>query len=205
MTKICLWALTVVGLCAPAPAAIFTFEGVANFTATPFSVDSGTTTASFASPQGSVFFVATTSVFSSLTGNVLVDSDDASNELRILFSEPMQAISLLFALNTPVISDALSLSAFRTGMAVGSTSAMGTVPGGFAFPEGSLSFGGSVFDEVRLTSAAIDFGIDNVNVTPAAGVPEPSSLWLGGAGLAVLLIRLRSQESGTIFRRRCAN
>ncbi len=189
MTKTCLWALTVVGLCAPAPAAIFTLEDVAPFTVTPFSVDSGSTTASFSSPQGSAFFVTNTTPFSSLTGNVLVDNDDAQNELRILFSEPLQAISLLFALNTPVISDALSLNAFRSGMSVGSTSATGTVPGGFAFPEGSLSFGGSVFDEVRLTSAAIDFGIDNVDVTPAAGVPEPSSLWLGGAGLAVLLIR----------------
>ena len=193
MTKSCLWALTFVGLCAPSPAAIFTFEGVANLTVTPFSVVSGTTTANFASPQGPAFFVATTGAFSSLTGNVLVDSDPVSNELRILFSEPIQAINLLFALNTPVISDALSLSAFLSGTAVGQASATGTVPAGFAFPEGSLSFGGSVFDEVRLTSAAIDFGIDNVDVTPAT-VPEPSSLWLGGAGVAALLIRQRRRE-----------
>src|SRR5687768_17435015 len=73
MTKSCLWALTFVGLCAPSPAAIFTFEGVANLTVTPFSVVSGTTTANFASPQGPAFFVATTGAFSSLTGNVLVD------------------------------------------------------------------------------------------------------------------------------------
>jgi PEP-CTERM motif-containing protein len=193
MTKSCLWAFTMVALCAPAPAAIFTFEDVANFTTTPFSVESGTTTANFASPQGSVFFVATTSEFSSLTGKVLVDDDAASNELRILFSERIQTISLLFALNTPLIADSLSLSAFLDGTAVGSTSATGTVPGGFTFPEGSLSFSGSVFDEVRLTSNALDFGIDNVDVTPVP-VPEPSSLLLAGGGVAVLLIRQKKRR-----------
>jgi hypothetical protein len=195
MTKLVLCALSMLAFCVPASAEIFTFEDVSAFTTVPFSVTSGTLTADFLSPQGPVFFVADASAFSSLTGKVLVDSDLAQNELRILFSEPLEALGLPFALNSGQASDALFLHAFSRGRQVGSSFATGRVPGGgFAFPEGTIFFGGAVFDEVRLTSSALNFAIDNVNVSLAdTAVPEPSSIWLGGAALTVLALVQRKR------------
>ena len=196
MIKSCVWTLTMLALCAPASAEIFTFEDVATFTSVPFSVTSGNITADFSSPQGPVFFIVTAAPFASLSGNVLIDSDAAFNELRIVFGQPLQTVSLVFALNSSQVSDTISLGAFLGGTQVGSASAMGTVPGGgFAFPEGSISFSGSVFDEVRMTSNATDFAIDNVDVSPAqTAIPEPSTVWLGGAGVTVLAICKRKRN-----------
>lgn len=191
MTKFYVSALTILALCAPASAELFTFEDVPTFTPIPFSATSGAITANFSSPQGSPFFT-TPGPFSALTGNVLIDSDPAFNELQISFSQPLQALSLIFVLNANQFSDVLSLNAFLGGVAVGSASATGVVPGGFTFPEGTISFGGTAFDEVRLTSTAVDFGIDNIDVS--ASIPEPSSLWFAGAGVAALVARLAKRQ-----------
>jgi hypothetical protein len=195
MTKACMWALMGLALCSTAPAEIVTFDNLSDFTPTPISVNSGSITVDFSSPQGPAFFITPASVFSSLTGKVLLDSDADPNELRINFSQPVQTISLLFVLNTPVFSDALTLDAFLGGTAVGSASATGTIPPGFTFPEGTVSFSGSAFDEVRLTSPATDFGIDNVAFTST--VPEPASILLGGAGLAMLIVMKRRARGYT--------
>ena len=183
--------------CTSASAAIFNFEDVDSFTTVPFSVDSGIITANFFSPEGPVFFVATTSSFASLTGNVLVDSDPALNELRILFSEPLQTVSLAFALNSQRITDQFTLQAFLAGASVGSTSATGTVPGGaFTFAEGTISFNSGAFDELRLTSNATDFAVDNINVSQdGSPIPEPSSAWLGAAGIAVMGAALKRRNT----------
>jgi hypothetical protein len=170
--------------CMPASGATFTFEDFALFSTTPLSTESGTITATFSSPQGAVFFVAPGDVFSTLSGNILVDSDTEQNALDILFSSPLQRFSVLFALRTSSQVDELRLEALLEGVVTGSASAQGAIPPGLSFPEGSLSFSGAIFDQVRLTSSAEDFAIDNVEATPEfVPIPEPSSAWLGGAGL----------------------
>src|SRR5687768_7339093 len=70
------------------------------------------------------------------------------------------------------------------GTPVGSTSGTGTVPPGFTFPEGSVSFPAETFDAVRITSTAIDFAVDNINVEADTVMPEPGSIALTLSGLA---------------------
>jgi hypothetical protein len=143
-----------------------------------------------------VFFVAPGDVFSTLAGNILVDSDTEQNTLDLLFSSPLQRFSVLFALRTSSPADELRLEALLEGVVTGAASAQGTVPPGLSFPEGRLSFSGAIFDQVRLTASSEDFAIDNVEVTPEfAPIPEPSSIWLAGAGLigAVLILARRPE------------
>ena len=174
-------------LCQSTPAAIFTFDDLFPFDTTPLTIIGDGIAGTFSSPQGGVFLVAPTDAFSTLVGNSLVDSDTEMNQLDIVFSEPLRSISMFFALNTPLLSDVLRLDAMLAGSIVGSNSAIGSVPPGFSFPEGNLSFSGAIFDQVRLSSSAVDFAIDNVNVT-SASIPETSAVLLVGAGLAVLAI-----------------
>ena len=75
------------------------------------------------------------------------------------------------------------LNAFEGATFVGSASAVGVIPSGFSFPEGTISFGGATFNFMVLTSPSIPyFAIDNVSVTTGT-TPEPSSLLLMVSGL----------------------
>jgi hypothetical protein len=192
VTKLLMVASVAFALCKVSAAAVYRFDDVSQGTATPFFVADQGVAATFSSPQGGVFFVTFTNVFQHLTGNILVDADTNSNELDIDFSEPLLSISLVFALNTLLASDTLELQTSLGGTTVGSTSVTGSVPPGLSFPEGVLSFSGTAFDRVRLTSSAQDFGIDDVSVRPAAlgPIPEPSFGPL--AGVALLSITLIS-------------
>ena len=182
--------------CMSASGATFTLDDFPLFARTPLVTHSGEITATFSSPQGAAFFVAPGDVFSTLSGNILVDNDPEQNTLDIFFSSPMHSFSVLFALRTSSADDELSLEALLEGVVTGSASARGAVPPGFTFPEGNLSFSGVIFDQVRLTASSEDFAIDNVEVTPEfAPIPEPSSIWLAGAGLigAVLILARRPE------------
>jgi hypothetical protein len=66
---------------------------------------------------------------------------------------------------------------------VGTSSAPGTIPPGFPYSEGVVSFSGLSFDRVVLTTAAPNLGIDNVDATLA---PEPASWVMLALGLGVL-------------------
>jgi hypothetical protein len=95
---------------------------------------------------------------------------------------------VLFALRTSSQVDELRLEALLEGVVMGSASAQGVIPSGLSFPEGGLSFDGAIFDQVRLSSSAEDFAIDNVAATPEfVPIPEASSAWLAGAGLVGLV------------------
>jgi hypothetical protein len=176
--------------------ATFDFETIPQGTATPFSVTSSGITATFSSPDGPVFFsVDSTGITTTLVGNVAVDPGFIPHPLDIVFSEPVASITMKFALvlGTPLRST-LSLSAFAGGtggILLGTASAVGGPAPPPFFPEGVISFAGSIFDAVRLTGDVESFAIDDVRVFSAAEVPEPTSfgLILTGISGAVVLAR----------------
>jgi len=170
---------------AKADLATFDFDSLAVGDSTPFSLTNNGLTASFSSPGSDPgAFEIIPSFFSTLTGNVLLTPGPAglSNiPLVIDFSQPVTSISLNFALNTGDPTTTLDLTASLGGSIVGGASATGTVPPGFTFPEGVLSFSG-LFDSVTLSTLALNFAIDNVVVefNPGVVTPEPSSLLIAG-------------------------
>jgi hypothetical protein len=164
-----------------AQAASFNFESVPLGTTTPFSVTNGGVTASFSSPDGAVFFVGN-SFFSTLTGHVLLDADAPLHTLIVTFDQPINAGSVRFAVNGDVAST-LTMQLFLGAAPVLSLTASGIIPPAFSFPEGSLAYSGPLGDNLRFTSTAVNFAIDDLEVTAAAAVPEPSTLGLLGSGL----------------------
>src|SRR5262245_40002234 len=92
--------------------------------------------------------------------------------LNVTFSENISSISLAFALNGQPGST-FTLRAHSGGLVgpqVGIATATGVLMGA-AFPEGSVSFSGPMFNAIRLTSNVGDFAIDNVNTA----IAEPGS------------------------------
>src|SRR5215471_12195237 len=196
------FALLVGTACSVSANSIFITGEVPFGTATPFSVANNGITASFSSPADPGGF-QTLATFFSLGPEVVIDPGPAGASfiaLDILFSAPITSISMDFATDG---SGPLNLVALLGLGAVGATSATGTIPAGFAFPEGTISFSGLVFDGVRLNSIADpNFAIGNVSVVPAA-VPEPSS-WVLLATimctwLTVLISRARHARTKTLI------
>jgi hypothetical protein len=170
----------------------FDFETIPQGTPTPFSITSDGITATFSSPDGSVFLVLdSTGLTTTLAGNVAVDPGFTRYPLDIVFSEPMASVTMKFApvLGTPLRSTLL-LSAFAGGTAgilVGTASAVGGPAPPTFFPEGVISFEGSSFDAVRLTADVESFAIDDVRVFSAAEVPELTSFTLSVTGIGASL------------------
>jgi len=184
--------------CSVSANSIFITGGVPFGTATPFFETNNGITASFSSPADPGGF-QTLATFFSFGPEVVIDPGPAGASfisLDIFFSAPITFISMDFATNG---SGPLNLVALLGLGAVGATSATGAIPAGFAFPEGTISFSGLVFDGVRLNSIADpNFAIGNISVVPAA-VPEPSSWVLLATilctGLTVLISRARNARS----------
>ena len=177
-----------------AHAAVFDFESVPSGAVTTFTVTEGGITATFTVSSGA-FFVAP-GFFATLSGQVLLDMDPALHTLSITFSQPLSGLSLVFALNNSLGLGQLTLTAYSGGLSgavVGSVSASGTVPDGFDYPEGSLTFSGPTFDAITLQSDQQDFAIDNLTVHGVGGpeIPEPSTVALVLIGLVGALARRR--------------
>ena len=169
---------------------LFTFDTDTPGTSTTFTDTVGGLSATFSSPSDPGGFTVTSGFFSSLTGNVLLDPGPAGADsipLTVSFSSPLSNISLLFATNSGA-GVFLVLDAFSGATLVGTASASGTVPGGFTFPEGALSFGGPTFDSIVLSSSALDFAVDSIDATPT---PEPSSWGSSALGLGLLCYAYR--------------
>ena len=166
--------------------ATFNFDSDTLGTTTPFTDTNNGVSATFSSPSDpGGFLVIGVSTFDTLTGKVLIDNPSTNRTLAIQFSSLQSAISLDFATDSPggVLFD---LDAFDGGTQVGSVTAIGSIPLGFTFPEGIISFSGAEFDSVVLSApTAPAFAIDNVTVT---GVPEPTSLPVSVLALGVLAL-----------------
>jgi hypothetical protein len=186
--------LAALGVVAPARAdSLFDFNLVPPGTSTPFADTQTGLTATFTSPADPGGFVVGLGFFSTLTGNVLLSPGPAGANnipLVVTFDQPATGVDLLFALNDPGNTTSLTLEAFSGGVGgtlVGTANATGAIPLGFIFPEGSLSFSGTPFDTIRLSSDALNFAIDDLAVTTGiAAVPEPATLCLAGLGVVGL-------------------
>jgi hypothetical protein len=166
----------------------FDFEAAALNTPTPFSQSNGGVTATFTSPDGANLFSVTTTFFSTLTGHVLLDQNGTPDRLAIGFNQSLSTISMSFATNG---AGPLTLAAFFGANPVGSVTLAGAVPPGFTVPEGIITFTGGPFDNVLLSSTALDFAIDNITVRTVSAVPEPAAVALVATGLLGLVPVLR--------------
>ncbi len=150
-------------------------------TTTPFSETDNGLTATFTSPADPGGFIIAPSFFS-FGPQILVDPGpaNASNiPLDISFSAPLASISMDFGLDGA--PGPFQLDAYLHGSLVGSATAMGVIPSGYQFPEGVISFSGTAFDSLVLTSPTTPyFGVANLDVP----IPEPSSLILLATALA---------------------
>jgi hypothetical protein len=181
---------------------IFNFDSAPITTTSPFSQTVNGLTATFSSPADPGGFAVSSASFlaSPFSGNVLVGTNQAGVvPLTIGLSQNVDSVSLDFATETTAT---FLLTAFENGTQVGQATAVGSVPSGFLFPQGSLDLNnGELFDSVTLSSLSPDFAIDNVDFGLPTGptpVPEPSSLVLIGSGLSILLLLFARSRQGLI-------
>ncbi len=176
-------------LCAAANAStVFNFDADSLGTSTNFTDTAGGLSATFSSASDPGGFTVYSSMFETLTGNVLGDPGPAGLDnlaLSVNFSQGLSAITLNFATSDFGTPSPLTLAVYENSNLVGSTSATGQFLSGFTFPEGEIAFSGGPFNRVVISSTAPDFAVDNINVTAA---PEPAVFGLLGAGLLALSI-----------------
>jgi hypothetical protein len=178
--------------------AVFNFDSDALGTSTTFTDTSTGISATFSSGADPGGFVIYSSMFETLTGNVLGDPGPAGLDnlaLNVAFSTDLSAITLDFATSDFIVPSPLTLSAYENGNLVGSNTLAGMFLAGFTFPEGEIAFSGANFNRVAITSTATDFAVDNIHVATASA-PEPSTFLLLGTAL-VAVGRWRRRIQGT--------
>jgi hypothetical protein len=170
---------------------VFDFESDTAGTPTTFTDTIDGLSATFSSSHDPGGFVVDSAglpaPFATLSGNVLGDPGLlglGNLTLTVTFSVDVSSISLNFAVNA-FSPTAFTLNAFDSGIPVGSATATGSIPMGFSFPEGSISFSGADFDSVTLSTPAPFFAVDDIAVT-ATVIPEPGGL----AAIGVLLVAM---------------
>lgn len=167
----------------------------------PFGQLANGITATFSSPQGSVFSIQTDGStgwkMSQFSGHYLYDNNLNSNALDIQFDHELGGIYFVFAtadFHQTEVPTTLQLTAYENSTAntpVGTASAHGTY-GGDTMPMGTLSFNSvAPFNLVRLSIpyqplGASDFFVDNIMaaVNAVVAVPadaRPASLFLATA------------------------
>jgi hypothetical protein len=171
-------------------ATVFNFDQDSLGTSTTFTDTVNGLSATFSSASDPGGFVIYSSMFETLTGNVLGDPGPAGQDnlaLNIGFSGELDAVVLDFATSDFTTPSPLTLSAYQNSQLVGSTTSTGMFLDGFTFPEGEIAFDGAAFDAITISSAATDFAVDNITVNEA---PEPGPFSMAAAGLIVLAAAL---------------
>ena len=164
---------------------IFNFDGDSLGTATNFTDTVNGLSATFSSAGDPGGFVVYASMFETLTGNVLGDPGPAGLDglaLDINFSQNLSALTLDFATDDFGTPSPVTVTAYENSTLVGSNTSTGMFLGGLLFPEGELAFSGPRFNNVVISSPAMDFAVDNITVATSAA-PEPSGFVLIGAAV----------------------
>lgn len=167
--------------------ALFTFENIPAGTPVPFADSVNGLTASF-SGAGAVCDVS----FLNLTlqsGNALITDfcvTGANSPIDAAFGAPLSDVSMDFATSG---AGPLTLTVFLGATQVGSTTATGTVLS--SYPEGTIGFSGTPFDNFTLASS-FSISIDNLNA--ATIVPEPGTMALVAGAVAGLIARGRRRR-----------
>jgi hypothetical protein len=189
LTKTARLFLAAAALCAAANAtSVFNFDNDGLGTSTGFTDTNNGISATFTSTADPGSFVVYASMFDTLTGNVLGDPGPAGQgglALAVNFSTDLASVSLDFATADFGTPSPLIITGYENSTLVGSTSATGSVPAGYEFPEGAITFSGGPFNNIVISSAAPDFAVDNIDVTAA---PEPAVVGLVGLGLLSLAV-----------------
>ena len=176
----------------------FNFNSDPSGKATQFTDTSGGISGTFSSSGDPGGFQVGPSFFKTLTGQVLLDPGPAGLNnltLTVLFSTTGSSITLDFATNSSA-GVPFDLSAYDGSTLVGTATVTGTIPSGFTFPEGAISFSGATFNEVVLSApAATDFAVDNIAFTTGTSVPEPSTALLMFFGASALLTLARRRAT----------
>jgi hypothetical protein len=165
---------------------IFNFDSDSVGTSTTFTDTSNGLSATFSSSADPGGFIIYASMFDTLTGNVLGDpgpSGLGGLNLDISFSQDLASVSLDFATADFGTASPLTITAYENSTFIGSASSSGETPSGFIFPEGAVSFAGSPFNQLVVSSSAPDFAVDNIDVVAA---PEPAAIALFALGLFAL-------------------
>lgn len=185
---------------------LYTFDsGVTPGTSTPFSLTNNGVTAQFSTTSGA-FIIETQSGMqfaSPFSGNYLFDTStppDANIPLIVNFSTMLNSVTVDFATDGPSI---FQVAAFDGTTPVGTNGIAGSLPGGFIFPQGILSFSGANFNELEFSdSTAPAFAIDNLSVTTipsAAPLPRDAALGLAAIfAVAALINRRWGMESSAV-------
>jgi|SRR5579863_3585951 len=187
----------VFALCTAARAStVFNFDNDSLGTSTSFTDTVNALSATFSSAADPGGFVVYSSMFETLTGNVLGDPGPAGQDnlgLDISFSNELNAIELDFATSDFITPSPLTLTVYQNTQLVGSTTTSGMFLNGFYFPEGEVAFDGANFNNVVISSAATDFAVANITVS---SVPEPAPLSLLALGLGFLVTGLAGKRRG---------
>ncbi len=173
----------IAGLAAPTPAAavVIGLSSLADLP-TPIGAIAGTPVASITSSTEGSFFVKANSgaaaAFATLGAFVLNNSNFDGSSLTITFNTVETGFAASFATADLGAPSALTLTAFRSGVAVGMSTATGKP---FLFDEGVIGFDAASFDRIVLAdSGAPAFAIGNIQVA------EPASVLLLAAGLGLV-------------------
>ena len=203
-TRILQLVLAVGAISATAKAAtIFNFDTDNLGTSTTFTDTVNGLSATYSSNADPGGFVIYSSMFETLTGNVLGDPGPAGQDglsLDIAFNGELNAIELNFATADFTTPSPLTLTAFQNTQQLGSTTSTGMFLNGFVFPEGEIAFDGANFNNVVISSTAPDFAVDNITVvssnTGVSSVPEPDPLSLIGIGSGFLVLGSWTRRRG---------
>jgi len=171
--------------------AIYDFENITAGTSTPFTDTVNGLSATF---TGSASVCESLGIFSSLTGNVLIQHlcgpPTESGPITIAFSSNLTRITFDFA--TAGVAVPIMFSAFEDSTLVGSTTFTSSFPPGAFNGEGLGTFSGT-FNRVVINNPSSPLALDNIDAASTA-VPEPAALALLGAGLVIVAVATRHKR-----------